>query len=128
MSYQSDIYTAVMAATTVTAIIGDRFFWEVADESTAAPYLVAQTISTDSETIHDRTRAWSFPLIQFAGWATTHAAAVALMAAFRAELEGVEITGSSDVSLAFVGENSTYDPDTKLYGISTDYRASTLTN
>lgn len=128
MSYQSDIYTAVMAATAVTAIIGDRFFWEVADETTAAPYLVAQTISTDGETIHDRSRAWSFPLIQFSGWATTHAGAVALMSAFRSSLEGIEISGSSDVSLAFSGENSTYDPDTKLYGISSDYRASTLTN
>jgi len=117
-----------MAATSVTAIIGDRFFWEVADETTTAPYLVAQTISTDSETIHDRTRAWSFPLIQFSGWATTHAQCVALMSAFRSALEGVEITGSSDVSLSFIGENSTYDPDTKLFGISTDYRAATLTN
>jgi hypothetical protein len=128
MSYQSDIYNAVMGAPTVAALIGERFFWEVADETTAAPYLVAQTISTDGETLHDGTRLWSFPLIQFAAWAYTHAKCIEIAAAFRDELEGVEITGDSSVSLSFVGENTTYDPDTKLFGISTDYRASALTN
>jgi hypothetical protein len=128
MSYQSDIFEAIGSSSVMTDLIGDRFCWDLADGGTAPPYLVAQTISGDGETLHDSTRDWSFPLIQFACWAKTKAEAIAIMSAFRQEFEGVEISGPSNVSLSYSGETSTRDPQTKLYGEIIDYRASTLTN
>ena len=128
MSYQSDIYDAVIASTSLAALIGDRFAWDIADGTTATPYIVAQTISADGETDHDGTRTWSFPLIQFSCWAATKAQAIAVMAAFRAALEGVTLPGTSHVSLSYSGEQSSRDPETRLFGELMDYRASTLTN
>jgi hypothetical protein len=128
MSYQSDIQDAIEASVILAGIIGPRFFWDVADEDAVAPFLVAQTISTDSETCHDGSRDWSFPLIQFSAWATTKVGAIDLAAAIKAELEGIDLPGDSQVSLNFAGENSTRDQETKLYGQLIDYRASTLTN
>ncbi|GAA5124665.1 DUF3168 domain-containing protein [Luteolibacter yonseiensis] len=128
MSYQSDIYEAIKASAPLTALIGDRFFWDVADSSTTTPYIVAQTVSNDGETDFDGFRDVSFPLIQFSAWAKTKQDAIEIMSKFRTGLEGRNLPGASDVSLSFAGEQSTRDPVTKLYGEIIDYRASTNTN
>ena len=128
MSYQSDINDAITDSSVITALIGDRFFWDVADDDATAPFLVAQTISTDSDTCHDGSRDWSFPLIQFSAWAATKSEVITLGAAIKSELEGQRIPGNSQVTFSFSGENSTRDQETKLYGVIIDYRAHALTN
>lgn len=128
MSYQADITDAILENDVLSDIIGGRFFWDVADDDASPPFLVAQVISTDSETCHDGTRDWSFPLIQFSAWAATKVQAIGLGSAIRGEIEGVTIQGDSNVSLSFAGENSTRDQETKLYGEIIEYRASTITN
>jgi hypothetical protein len=128
MSYQSDINNAVAASSTLYGLIGNRFFWDIADDDATAPFLVAQTISTDGETCHDGTRDWEFPLIQFSAWAATKAESIEIGSAIKRDLEGVELMGASRVSLSYSGTNSTRDQETKLYGEIIDYRASTLTN
>jgi hypothetical protein len=127
MSYQSDITAAILAGATLAPLIGDRFYWDVADGSAVAPYIVAQTISTSSETSHDGDRSLTFPLVQFSCWATTKLSAVNVMAAFAADLEGDELAGGSSVSLVFVGENSTHDEPTNLFGQIAEYRVSAYT-
>lgn len=128
MSYQSDIYAAISDSEPLSALIGDRFFWDAADASTATPYLVAQTVSSDGQTDFDGNREVSFPLIQFTAWAKTKEVAIGIMSYFRTEMEGVNLPGPSNVSLSFAGEQSTRDPITKLYGEIIDLRASTNTN
>jgi hypothetical protein len=128
MSYQSDINDAISDSEILTDLIGDRFFWDVADDGASQPFIVAQTISTDGDTCHDGTRDWSFPLIQFSAWASTKVAAIGLASAIRGEIEGVTLPGNSKVSLSFSNQNSTRDQETKLYGEIIDYRASTITN
>jgi len=128
MSYQSDIFDAIGRSAVMQDLIGDRFCWDSADGSTLPPYLVAQTISGDGETLHDSSRDWSFPLIQITCWAKTKSEAIAVMAAFRREFEGIDLPGPSQVSLSYSGEQSARDPETRLYGEFIDYRASTLTN
>ena len=128
MSYQSDIFEAIGRSSVMSDLIGDRFCWDEADGGTAPPYLVAQTVSGDGETLHDSSRDWSFPLIQITCWAKTKSEAIAVMSAFRSEFEGLDLHGASNVSLSYAGEQSTRDRETKLYGESIDYRASTLTN
>ncbi len=95
MSYHEDIYQAVLNSAALAALIEDRFCWDVADGSTLVPYIVAQTISDSGETDHDGTRDLSFPLIQVTAWAKTKAEAVAIMRAWKADLEGVDIPGTS---------------------------------
>ena len=127
MSYQADIYAAVLAAPSLVALIGDRFSWDIADGDTVAPYIVAQTISDGSETAHDRTRSLAFPIIQVSCWAKTKAESIALARAWKIAIEGVELPGTSKTSIGFTNENSSYDSETKLYGTLLDYRASTTT-
>ena len=128
MSYQADISDAILASESLAALIVDRFSWDVADGDTVAPYLVAQTVSGTSETTHDGDRSLTFPLIQFSCWAKTKASALAVMAAFRADIEGVTLPGTSAVVLIFSGENSTRDLETDLFGEIVDYRASAIIN
>ena len=128
MSYQSDIYTAIQASTALTALIGNRFFWDIADGTTAPPYIVAQTISTSGETDLSGGRAVSFPLVQFSCWARGKAEAIAIMSTFKTEMEGRNLPGTSNASLGFSGDQSSYDTATKLYGELYDYRVSAFTN
>lgn len=128
MSYQSDITSALAAASTITAIVGARVYADVADGSTAAPYLVYQVVSTGGETTHDGAREIEFPLIQFSCWATGKAAAIALASAVNAVLDGNTLAGASGVTLQFSNQFGQYDPDTKLFGEILEYRASTTTN
>jgi len=127
MSYQSDIADAIAASPQLVALIGTRFSWDVADGATVPPYLVAQTVSGNSETTHDGDRSLTFPLVQFSCWAKTKASALAVMAAFKANLEGTELDGASNVSLTYSGENSSHDPETNLFGQLVDYRVSAYT-
>ena len=128
MSYQSDIYDAVVAGATLSPLIGNRFFWDIADGDAVAPYIVAQTVSTLSENTNDGNRSLSFPLIQFSIWAKTKVAVIAITAALKTDIEGITLPGSSSTSLSFSSSNSTYETDTKLYGELVEYRGHSLTN
>ena len=128
MSYQSDIYTALAVSGAVFNIVGNRVFPDVADGSAVAPYVVYQTISTISETLHDGTRTIEFPNIQFSCWAKTRAAAIALGSALDSILDGNTIAGSSDATFTFSGVSSSYDPESKLYGEIREYTAHTNKN
>lgn len=128
MSYQSDITTALAAASTITAIVSTRIYADVADGSTAAPYLVWQTIATSGETTHDGVRNIEFPLLQFSCWATGKASAIALASAVNAVLDGNTIAGSSGLTFQFSNQLGQYDPETKLFGEILEYRASCSTN
>jgi len=128
MSYQSDITTALAAASTITAIVGTRIYADVADGSTAAPYLVWQVISTGGDTTHDGDRSIEFPLIQFNCWATGKASAIALASAVNAVLDGNTLSGSSGITFQFSNQFGSYESDTKLFGEILEYRASTITN
>lgn len=128
MSIESDINDAIRNSGQLATLIGSRFSWDIADGGTVAPYLVAQTISNDSETTHDGDRSLSFPLIQFSCWAPTKMEAVAIMAEFRRSMEGQTLPGTSQTILTHAGDNSSYDPETKLFGHLADYRAHANTN
>jgi hypothetical protein len=128
MSYQSDINDAIADNVPLTALIGTGFSWDIADPETSPPYLIAQTISSDGTTDFDGNRGVSFPLVQFSAWATSKAAAITIISTLKTAIEGQNLPGSSNSSLSFAGENSTRDPQTKLYGEIVDYRVSCNTN
>lgn len=128
MSYQADLFNALVADPTISGITGAGIFADVADGSASAPYLVYQVISTGGETTHDGTRPIEFPLIQFSCWAAGKAAAIALASALNALLDGNTLPGSSGITFQFSNQFGSYDPETKLFGEIIEYRASTLTN
>lgn len=125
MSYQADIYNAILAAAPVTAIIGDRFSWDIADGAVATPYLVAQTISVDGQADFTGGREWAFPLVQLTAWAPGKADCIAVIEAVRGALEGREIPGTGSTSASFAGSQSTYDRETRLFGEILELRLST---
>lgn len=123
MSYQSDIYLAVIGDEYVSGLIGGRFFWDIADGSEAVPpYIVAQTISDSGETDYDGTRGLSFPLIQFSAWAKTKLAAVDIIDGLTLAIEGKTLLGDSGCSLSFSNRASTFDPSTRFFGEILDLR------
>jgi hypothetical protein len=128
MSYQSDIITALAAASPVTGIVGTRIYWDVADGSAQPPYLVLSTVSVGGETTHDGVRNIEFPTIQFSCWTKGKAASVALAAAINTLIDGNTISGASGVTFQFSNQFGTYESDTKLFGEILEYRASSITN
>lgn len=124
MSYQADIYQAVLNSAPIAAKIGEKFSWDIADPTETPPYIVAQTISNSDSGDMQGVRDTSFPLIQFACWSTSKAEAIEIMRIFESEFSGIEIPGESGTSLNFAGENSSYDPETRLFGEIRDFRAS----
>jgi hypothetical protein len=128
MSYQSDLTTALSAASTITAIVGTRIYADVADGSAAAPYLVWQVISTGGETTHDGGREIEEPLIQFSCWGTSKESVIALASALNVVIDGNTISGASGLTFQFSNQFGTYESDTNLFGEILEYRASCITN
>lgn len=124
MSYEADIFRAVKECASVWSVIGGRFSWDIADATTAPPYIVAQTTSDTGPTTHAGERGATFPTIQFSCWAKSKSQAIQIMDDFREGVEGFDLPGDSLVSLTFSNRNSTYDSTARLYGIVCQYRAS----
>lgn len=124
MNYIEDITAAILASAPLTAIIEDRFSWDIADGSTAAPYIVAQQVSDastgDLSGVHD----FALPLIQFSCWAKTKVSAFSLAETLRTEIGGKDLAGASNTSLGFAGRSSTFDSETGLFGDIIEFRAS----
>jgi len=128
MSYQSDIKTAFTAAATITALVGTRVYSDIAPGEAAAPFIVFQTIATSGTTTHDGDRNLDFPLIQFSCWASTKAAAVSIASAVNSLLDGNTIAGSSGITFRFSGQNSSYDPESRLFGEMVDFTGACAKN
>jgi len=121
MSYQEDVYTTLTTDSRIAALVGDRVWADVADASTAAPYIVFQTITTGGETAHDGGRDVEFPLIQFSAWANTKAEAVQLGNTINTVLEGQTLLGYSGVSFRYSDRRGQHDGKTNLFGEILDY-------
>ncbi len=122
MSYQSDIFTALTGDATLTGLVGDRVWADVADGTDATPYVVYQVISTIGETTHDGARDIEFPLIQVSAWANTKAESIAVASAVSRAIEGKELTGYSEATFIFDNQQGDHDPETNLFGEVLDYR------
>jgi hypothetical protein len=128
MSYQSNLYSALIGESTISAIVGTAIFPDIADGTVAPPYIIYQTISTGGETSHDGVRNVEFPLIQLSCWTTGRATVIALASAVNAFLDGNLIAGASAVTFQFSNQLSSYDLETKLYGEILEYSAASNTN
>ena len=122
MSFQADIYTALTDDTTIAGLVSDRVFADVADGSTATPYIVYQVISTGGETTHDGNRSLEFPLVQFSAWADSKSEAIALGSAINTLLDGNTLPGDSAITFVFSDQQGRHDPETNLFGETLDYR------
>jgi len=128
MNYEADIYSAMIADEGISDLVDDRVYWDCADGDAAPPYIVLQTVSNAGETAQDGSRDNQFPLVQFTAWAGTKAETIYIRNAIRSAVEGVELAGTSQTSLGYSNDLSTYDQQTKLFGHIIDYRVSTNTN
>lgn len=124
MSYEADITQAIKDSAPLWEAINGCFSWDVADSSKSPPYLVAQTITESGDTTHDGSRDVTFPTIQFSAWAKTKAEAVNISALLTSCLEGQSLPGDSAIALRFDSRNSTYDAESRLFGIVTRFDGS----
>ena len=123
MSYQSDLYTALTGNAPLAAVVGTRIFPDVADQTTADPYIVYYISSTSGETTHDGNRTIEFPQITLTVWAKTKALAISTSVLLDTILDGNTLAGSSEMSMIFSNRSGTYDPATKLFGEILEYSA-----
>jgi hypothetical protein len=128
MSYQEDIYNAIISDSAVAALVGARVYPDVAPGSAAAPFIVWNVISSDGTTTLDGQRSIMHPLLQFDCWATSRLAAVNLAAKLRAALEGFTLPGLSECWLSFSNESAQRDQETGLFAETLEFRASCKTN
>lgn len=128
MSWQSDLYDALIADGTVSGLVGTRVFPDVAPGNATVPYIVYQHISETGETPFSGGRGVTFPLVQISCWDDGKAGAVALASAVSGAVEGVNLPGSANASMGFVNQQSTRDQQTKLYGEQIDFRVSANPN
>ena len=122
------MFSAITGDGTVSGLVDDRVFPDVADGSAVAPFVVYSNPSTDGDTTHDGGREIEFPLVQINCYATTKAAAITLANAINSVLDGNTISGTSTTSFQFSNRFGTYESDTKLFGEILEYRAASNTN
>ena len=122
------MFSAITGDGTVSGLVDDRVFPDVADGSTVAPFVVYLNPSTDGDTTHDGVREIEFPLVQINCYATTKSAAITLANAINSVLDGNTISGTSTTSFQFSNRFGTYESDTKLFGEILEYRAASNTN
>ena len=122
MSFQSDIYDALFFDAGVSALVGSRVFYMVADGTTTTPYLVYQIITTDGETPHNGVRNLSFPQFQVSAWANGGSEAIALAKAVTDALDGKLLTGDSNLTVVYDDQRGIHDEITNLFGEVIDFR------
>lgn len=117
MSAESDLYTALAADANLHAVCADRIYPNALKEATQAsptgnlPAVVYTRISTPRLQAITGAVVASAPRFQLDCYATTHAGAVALMAALRTALKAMTFCKA----LNFVDEAGTREADTGLH-------------
>ena len=128
MSYQQDIYNAIISDSAVAALVGARVYPDVAPGNAIAPYIVYNEITADGVTTHDGEMHIVHPLIQFDCYATSRQASVTLASYLRNAIMGKTLPGISECWLSFSNESGQRDQETGLFNRILELRASCKTN
>jgi hypothetical protein len=128
MLIETAIKTHLLAQTGVTALVGDRIYYqgEVPQRATA-PYLVISMISAVRVQTREINTNLARPHLQFSAFASTYGAAKNLLDAVYAVLQGYKGTmggvGGVNVHSALYQDQSELDrgDSTGLYGLADDY-------
>lgn len=97
MSLNAALYTRVITDTTISGLIGTKFYPATAVQEATAPYAVYQRISTPRDYTQDGASGMSWPRYQITSIAATFSGARALADAMRARLSGFSGTVESVV-------------------------------
>jgi len=128
---QQAIYSQLTGHAGLSALIGTRVYPLVlpqnAPSAAVLPAVVYQIIGNDRLERHRGASGDARPTVQLSAWALTEASAAAVAAQMRIAITamtgvvaGVTVTGAANDS----GEIHRYEPDTRRYGISLDFRIS----
>ena len=113
--------------TGITNLVSTRVFGMMIPQSATLPCITTQRISTPRISTMDSSGATgdlTSPRFQIDAWATTQKSAKAIADAIRAELNGHTGTTGTGVTVHAIlaeGESPSYDPDTSLYRVRSDY-------
>ena len=117
MSIQSDIYAALGQYAGLSAMIGARIYWDVADQEASAPYVVLQEISVVPQNGLDGHNSLDLDRIQATSWARSRTQARMVNEQVRAAMAGSATLNSICIDVRSLG----FEPETKLYGIQADF-------
>ena len=120
MTTSEAVYTALAANAAVAAIVGTGIYPVRAPQGTSAPYVVFQQVGSDPADTHREAAGAIHRMFQFACFATTYEAAVALRDAVTAALDSVAL--STGESPTFEDErDGDFDDAIELYRADADF-------
>lgn len=107
---QSDILTALLADSAVTAIVGARIYPMRIPQGADLPAIVYQKISSVPVNSLDGDSGLDSVRMQFTSWASTYSVAADLSAKVRAAINAASLKSVTNFEL------DTEDPETREYG------------
>lgn len=121
------LYTYLSTYAGLVSLISTRVYAFKIPQGATLPCLTFFRVSTPREATHDSSgigNELSHPRFQFDAWATTYASAKAISDQVRAALHGKKSTIATGVSIngsLAQDERPTYEPETQLYRVSSDF-------
>lgn len=120
MTTAEAIYTKLAADAAVAAIIGTRIYPVRAPQGVSAPYVIFQQIGSDPDATHNEPAGAIHRMFQFACFATTYEAAIALRDAVIAALDDAALSTGESPTLEDERDGD-FDDAIELYRSDADF-------
>lgn len=126
MSYLQDIYAALTGNITIAGLLTSRIYQNVADVDAVEPYAVIQIINETQSTTHSGPGQLDFIDLQISIWSKQPLTSITVSNSVDAALNCQTLSGGNQTHLIRSNRIGTHDETTKLHGIVTTYRLSTI--
>lgn len=99
-----------------TQLAGGSITWDLAPTNGIKPYIVLMLVGTQGETTLNGPSGIDFPRVQLTCWHPDRNTARDLRKVLRTAVEGLVISGASNIVATFQDEHNLYDPGARLFG------------
>ena len=126
MIIEQGLMTYLLAQTGITSYVGEQIYYVKADQDATAPYIVVTKVSGVREHSHDGGSHLAHPRFQISVFALKYGTAKTIATAIQTALQGYTglmggVSGVTVQAVFYENETDTYEPDTSLFQVITDY-------
>ncbi len=126
MIIEQALLDELSSASAVSALVGDRIYYDVAPQDITYPYITMHTLTQQRDQTHQGPSGLVRAVIQFSIWSAKYVQSKTIAAAIAGVIDGWQAT---TMQSTYVGECSSidesdngYNHDTKTHHLSVDYR------
>ncbi|MCP4525475.1 MAG: DUF3168 domain-containing protein [Aestuariibacter sp.] len=126
MIIEQALLDELVDASTVSTLVGDRIYYDLAPQNITYPYITIHNISGVRDHTHQGPSGLVRAVIQFSIWSSKYVQGKTIAAAIAGVIDGWQAT---TMQSTYVGECSSidesdngYNHDTKSHHLSVDYR------